>query len=461
MDKPSREFCAYLSRKYEGDCFWYTEYPHKSFWSTNFGDYQYRQALRSLFSYKKDPPILLYLHIPFCQQMCYFCICHFHITHNYERVKNYLVLLYGEMNLLKEFLKSEGVIPNFQEVYLGGGSPTYLQETEFDQLLGYLETLAPVANLREFAIEIDPRRVNKERMRFYHSRGINRVSFGIQDFDPAVQEAVNRIQPASLIENLLSPEIRTLFRNGINFDIICGLPRQTADSFSRTIEKVIFFNPDRVSLTYITYSPETARHQRIMTQRGPLPDLCQKKEFYLIALDLLTRHGYIRSGYDHFAKKTDAVGQAREQKKMIWNSFGFTPGICSDIIGLGEHSYGTLGPHYYSQNFYETEKYAAALNRGEFPAFRGHHLNQDDIIRRNIIHQLRGYFEITVADLEREYQIDFAQYFEREIGDLKELVKDGLVEYDGRKIMVTEPGKQFANLICSRFDSYLRKVTPR
>lgn len=451
----TREDYARLAEKYNRDTLWYIEYPHKKFWEP-MGDTDFRAALGRLHVQKSGVPLMLYLHIPYCEQMCYFCVCHFRITQDYKKVNKYLEYLFMEIQLLVDFFKENKIVPNFQELHLGGGSPTYLHETEFDQLLEKVRPIVDIENLREFAIEIDPRRVDLEKVKFYHSRGINRISFGVQDFDLAVQEAVNRIQPAELTERLLTPEIRRLFSNGINFDIICGLPLQTTETFRRTIEKVVELAPDRVSLTYMTYSPWNAKHQTLMSKYH-IPDFYERKLLYLVAHDLLLANGYIRSGFDHFAKKTDLVAEAKERGKMTWNSFGFTPGECVDIIALGEHSYSTIGDAYF-QNYYEQEKYFQALSEKKFPIFRGHECNDEDLLRKDVIKTLRGYFRIDIPYYDDKYGIKFNDYFAAELTDLVVLQNDGLVEVKPDRIEITEIGQQFANVICEVFDIYLRPV---
>lgn len=446
-----------LAEKYDlGNVFWYIEYPHKSFWSENFKESGYANAIRELARDNKNPGVLLYLHIPFCQEMCYFCVCYFKITHDYERVKSYMRYLHKEIDLLKNFCEQESINLNFQEVHFGGGSPTYLREKEFDELVKKLEGLVSIDGLREFAIEIDPRRVDKERLRFYKSRGINRISFGIQDFDPKVQKLINRIQPKELMDNLLTPDIRNLFENGINFDIICGLPGQTLNSFRSTIEKVIELSPDKVSLTFMSYSPENHRHQKLMLREGPIPDLYEQKMLFLEALELLSANGYTRMGYDHFAKSTDPVAKARQQRKMAWNSFGFTPGVCTNFIGLGVHSYSIIGPNY-SQSTYDQAQYESCINSGRFPIFRGHSLTNDDLMRRDIIHQLRGYFNLKFKEVEDVYGITFSEYFKKELETLHQISKDNLVEINDEGIFITNLGQQFANVVCGVFDTYLKK----
>lgn len=453
-----KEQMAHLAGKYNTTGFMYTEYPHKSFWSLEFGEEGFKTALRSVFSKGKATPLLLYVHIPFCEQLCWFCTCHMLITQEYEKVKHYLGWLYREIDLLHVFFKKHSIRPNFREVHLGGGSPTFLEEREFDELIGKLQSIADLGRLDEFSIEIDPRKVDKNRMRYYHSKGINRISFGVQDFDLEVQKAINRVQPAELIENLLTPEIRGEFEHGVNFDLICGLPHQTPETIRKTCERAIQMSPDRICLNYLHYSPQFAPHQQIMfdgRQGRPsqLPDFFERKMIFLEALETLTKNGYVRTGYDHFAKPTDAVARAMQEGKMKWNALGVTAGRYSDVIGIGVHSYSTLD-EYYAQNFYELSDYQSALAKGQFPVYRGHRLTRDDVIRRTVIHTLRNFFFLDFQRIEKEYGIEFKEYFKKELGTLEEFVKDGIVELSKDTLAITELGHQFANLVCRNFDKF-------
>ncbi len=453
-----KEQMAHLAGKYNTTGFMYTEYPHKSFWSPEFGEEGFKTALKNVFSRGKTAPLLLYVHIPFCEQLCWFCTCHMLITREYEKVKNYLGWLYREIDLLRAFFEEHSIQPNFREVHLGGGSPTFVDEKDFDELIEKLRSIADIGRLDEFSLEIDPRKVDKDRMRYYRSQGINRISFGVQDFDLEVQKAINRVQPAELIENLITPEIRNRFSHGVNFDLICGLPKQTPETIRKTCERAIQMSPDRICLNYLHYSPQFAPHQQIMwdgRQGRPsqLPDFFERKMIFLEALDVLTKNGYVRTGYDHFAKPTDAVAKAMQEGRMKWNALGVTAGRYSDVIGIGVHSYSTLGESY-AQSFYELLDYQEALAKGSFPVFRGHHLSRDDVIRRTVIHTLRNFFFLDFREIEERYDIVFKEYFKEELVTLEEFVKDEIVELADGSITITELGHQFANLVCRDFDKF-------
>ncbi|MDP3921273.1 MAG: oxygen-independent coproporphyrinogen III oxidase [Candidatus Omnitrophota bacterium] len=445
----------YLLNKYDIYAFDYIEYPHKSFWSEKFGDKDYREGLKSLFLSEKNPPVVLYVHIPFCPQMCWFCVCHFNITHNYDRIKDYLTYLHSEIDMIRTFLNEHDITPNFKECHLGGGSPTYLEEKEFLELKAKLQTICSFDNLDEFTIEIDPRRVDQRRMHFYHEQGIDRISFGVQDFDLEVQKSINRIQPPHLIKNLLTPDIRKHFKS-VNFDLLVGLPKQTRESVRRTIDQVIDIGPDRIALSFMHYSPKYAPHQKMMKKNDKLPDFRERKVLHEEAVQALVRSDYVRTGFEHFAKPTDDVAKAVKTKTVQYNSLGATSGRCSYLIGLGESSYGRIGERHYSQHLYEEGAYKERVSKGEFPIYRGHKLTQDDVIRRDVIHTLRSIFTLNCRDIEARYRIVFNDYFKDEEPILDEFLRDGMIEITDGVLIITELGKNFSNLVCRIFDRYCR-----
>ncbi len=447
------------------NAFMYTEYPHKSFWSMNMKDADYRNALLELLRPDPDVPLMLYVHILYCTELCWFCTCHIDkATRDYNLRLKYLEMLFMEIDILKEFLDQNSFKPNFKEIHLGGGSPTDLKMDDFDRLIEKLGSLADIKKVDEFSIEIDPRHTTRETLRHYHKKGINRISIGVQDFDPEVQKAINRIQPIELVEELLDPETVKLFPNGINFDIICGLPHQTNETIRKTAEECVRLSPDRICLNYLHLAPEFARHQNLMSdgkygRPDRLPDFYQRKDLFVAALETLTGNGYVRTGYDHFAKQTDAVAIAMKEGKMHWNALGVTAGRYASIIGIGVHSYSTI-VNYYFQNVYEVPEYQKMLTQGLFPIFRGHKLSQDDLVRRDVIQTLRSFFSIDFVSIDEKYNINFEDYFDKELSDLKDFVADELVQVRDRAIVITEKGHQFANTVCYVFDNY-KKDRPR
>ncbi len=447
-----------LVEKHNSKEFMYIEYPHKSFWSEKFSQKDIKEALSQLSGIQKDEPLTLYVHFPYCTKPCFFCTCHFEITKDHDKAKDYLKTLSNEISLYRKFFEENSINPNFVEVHLGGGSPTFLDEEEFDYLVDAINPIANIKNLDEFAIEIDPRFVSEERMKYYHEKGINRVSFGLQDFDINVQRAVNRVQPSELVRRLIAPDIRKLFKNGVSFDIICGLPLQTEDGIRKTFEEIIELSPDRVCFNYLDFAPRFAQHQNIMIdgrngRPNSLPDARERKHLFKQGLKVLTENGYLRAGYEHFTKIEDAIGKALKEGKMHWNALGATPGRSVDVIGVGPHSASTLG-NFYFQNIYGVESHKSLVNKDLFPVFRGHKLSQDDIIRRDIIRKLRNYFSVDYATIEKAYNIKFPEYFNREIEQLGDLAKDGILSYSDKAIEITEAGREFTLHVCRVFDKY-------
>ena len=447
-----------IVEKYDSKEFMYIEYPHKSFWSEEFGERDLKKALHQLFEDQRDEPLTLYVHFPYCTKPCFFCTCHFEITKDHNKAKNYLRTLNNEIALYRKFFDDNSIEPNFVEVHLGGGSPTFLDKDEFDYLVEIINPLANINNLEEFAIEIDPRFVNQERMRYYHKKGINRISFGLQDFDINVQRAVNRVQPSELVRNLIEPAIRSLFKNGVSFDIICGLPLQTEETIRKTFNEIIDLSPDRVCFNYLDFAPKFAPHQNIMTdgrngRPTKLPNALERKLLFQQGLEILTANGYLRAGYEHFAKTDDAIGKSLKEGKMHWNALGATPGRSVDVIGIGPHSATTLG-RFYSQNIYGVEPHKALVDKGQFPVYRGYKLSQDDIIRRDIMRKLRNFFTVNYIDVERKYNINFQEYFHREIKALNKLIGEGILNYSDKAIDITTAGREFTLHVCRVFDKY-------
>jgi len=441
------------AHKYSRPAYMYVEYPHKSFWSPKFHEVDLKRELK-----QQAGPFMLYVHFPFCESQCFYCTCHTEITQNYERAKAYLRLLYHEIDLYQRYFDKHGLDPEFVEVHLGGGSPTLLQEPEFDGLVDKLGALVDLTRLREFAIEVDPRHTNKDKLQYYHSKGINRISLGIQDFDLSVQQAINRVQPLELIGPLLEPDTRELFPNGINFDMLCGLPNQTPTSIRETFRRIVDLAPARICLNHLHFAPEFARHQMIMIdgkngRPTRLPNHAERKVLFQEAMTILLENGYERTGYDHFARPEDDVAQALKAHKMKWNALGVTAGAYQHVLGLGPHSTTTLSGCY-AQNCYSTQAYEKHLTQHRLPTFRGRVLSQDDIIRRDVIQRIRNFSGLNYADIEETHPIEFEAYFASELESLASFVQDDLIEISDTGISVTELGREFVLLVCRQFDAY-------
>ena len=295
-----------LLKKYHTELvFDYTEYPTKSHWNENFGEKEYKNCLTEWLPNNPKKPILFYVHTPFCEQLCYFCLCSKEITKNYDKVKDYLYnYLSKEFDLLEKHLNENNIKLNFKEIYLGGGSPTYYKEKEFKYLIERLRKIIDFKNLGDFTIEIDPRRVDEEKLVFYHEQGVNRLSFGIQDFDIGVQGEINRIQPPELVDKLLTPRIRKLFPV-INFDLLIGLPKQSRETITSTINNVVHLKPSQLQTMYVHYKPTTRKYMIKMVRNEPMLDFFDRKAVFDKARDLLLENGYTRDGFESYSLPED------------------------------------------------------------------------------------------------------------------------------------------------------------
>jgi len=430
---------------------WYPDYPEKTHWTNPFKPEDFEQGLRNFYA---QPTSLLYLHMPYCSRQCLFCNCKTVIVANYWYVGTYLNWLYKEIELHLDFCRKNGISPHISEVYFGGGSPSFMRQEDFATLVDKIKPLTAFDSLSEVSLEIDPRHTKLHKMAFYRDMGVNRISFGIQDFDEEVQRAVDRIQPDFLIARLLAPKIRRMFPNGVNFDIMCGLPKQTRESFDRTLEKVIEFSPDRISLLTLNVTPVTASHQLLMPQ-DKIPSALEVKVFLFDAIEKLTASGYIRTAFDHFAKPEDSVAKAKAEGKMAWGSFGSTAGRYQDVLGLGNSGISRLGPWHSAQNVYEVDTWKKLITVGRFPVLRMHLLSSDDIIRRDVTQWLRIYPCLRFVDIEEKHHINFKHYFAKELDRLARLEEDGLVKMDANGFSMTEFGSLFADFIAENFDAYV------
>ena len=451
----TKEKEAELFERYDIECFDYTDYPHKSFWSEGMGDSQYREALTETFS-KQHDATTLYVHIPFCVELCYFCICHKEITQNQEKVKRHIYgSLLPELDLLVAHFKKTAIRPRITEVYLGGGSPTILEYAEFDALLEKIRQFVPIESLDRFNVEVDPRDVNEEKLRFYKSRGVTVISMGIQDFDPNVQKAVNRIQPIELVQERLRVA-RELFTS-INFDLLAGLPYQTEESMRETVKQVVKLAPDRISFDYFRYNERFYPHMKILKGMNAFPDFVAKRKILAIAANGFAEAGYVRTGFEHFAKPDDRVAKALGRGTATYTSLGAITGSSLNVIATGRSGHGIIGNQYLFQNHYDQGLFKGAVDAGKFPIYRGHKLSDNDVMRRKIIRKLRTYFFLDIEAIEHEYSLNFDQYFRQEKEIFSHFMKDGLVVLDQRRLAVTETGLNFAELIASVFDAYTNK----
>ena len=446
---------ANLIKKYHQDIvFNYAEYPTKDHWSFKFNSDDYKKALLNWIPNNPDKKIFFYVHIPFCEQLCWFCTCSKFITKDYDRVKNYLEYLFKEIDLLFNFLNDNKIKLNVGTVFFGGGSPTILNKEDLKKLVDKLKSKFDWSKVDFFTVESDPRRVDEERLIYNHEVcGANRISFGMQDLDAEVQRRVNRIQPAKLFEEILTDRVRKIYKE-IAFDLLIGQPGQTVETMTKTCEEIIKLRPTLVQLSLMAFKPWVAKYQVQMLAEGPLPDFLERKELLEVIHKKLRGAGYVRTGFECYSLPDSPMTKAYESGEAHYGASGHQPGGRANFIAVGSSSMSNLGNDYYVQNFYDIPSYQKALDKGLLPSFRGMKLSNDDKIRQHATQQIRSYFKIDFKNFKEQFNINFLQYFSEEIKHLENLIKDGLVKISESNILVTELGKDFVQNIMNIFDKY-------
>ena len=453
MEKPSLD--ANLIKKYHQDIIYnYAEYPTCDHWSYDYNSDDYKKSLVDWLPKNKDKPIFFYVHIPFCEELCWFCTFSKFITSDYEEIKDYLKYLYKEIDLLFNYLNENKIKLNVGIVYFGGGSPTILNREDLKNLVDRLKSLFDWSKVVNFTVEIDPRRVDEDRLLYNHKMcGANRISFGMQDFDPNVQRRVNRIQPAELFKKILTKKVREAYKT-IAFDLLIGQPGQTTETMSKTCDQIIELQPTLVQLSLMAYKPWVAKHQIKMLTEGPLPDFLERKELLEVIHKKLKVAGYIRTGFECYSLPDDSMTKAFREGTAHYGASGHQTGGRVNFVAVGSSSKSNLGDDYYAQNFYDLKSYKKCLDKGEFPIFRGMKLSKDDKIRQHATQQLRSYFRIDFKQFERNFKINSKEYFGKEIEYLGEMIEDGLVVLSNDGIEMTELGRDFSQNITNVFDIY-------
>ena len=395
-------------------------------------------------------PLSLYVHLPFCASLCYFCACNKIITNNPARAELYLRYLGREVDL---YVARVGAGQAVSQLHLGGGTPTFLSDDELRALMAMLRRSFDLAPGGEYSIEVDPRTVDEGRLAMLAGLGFNRLSFGVQDFDPAVQKAVHRIQPTEQVFSLVQAA-RDLGFKSINVDLIYGLPQQTPDSFDRTLAQVTLLRPDRVALYAYAHLPERFKPQRRIAS-AELPPASAKMAMLSRALAVFAEAGYVYVGMDHFALPDDALAVAKRQGRLHRNFQGYSTQPDCDLIGLGVSAIGRIGA-IYSQNAKTLDDYYDHLNQGRLPVERGLALSRDDLLRRTVIMALMCQGTLQFEPVELAYLIDFRAYFASELEALGPRVEQGLVTISDSGIEVTASGWFFVRAVAMVFDRYLQ-----
>ncbi|HEX9801659.1 MAG TPA: oxygen-independent coproporphyrinogen III oxidase [Gammaproteobacteria bacterium] len=440
-----------LIKRYDKSGPRYTSYPTAVQFHDGFGEAEYRAwAARSNAS---GNPLSLYFHIPFCDTVCYYCGCNKVVTKDRTKASPYLERLHREIALQGALFDKSRTV---DQLHWGGGTPTFISHEEMRELM---RVTGEHFNLRnddtgEYSIEIDPREVKTDTIALLRELGFNRMSLGVQDFDEAVQKAVNRIQSEDSTMAALAAARSEGFKS-ISIDLIYGLPHQSVASFARTLEKILDISPDRLSVFNYAHLPELFKPQRRINETD-LPAPQEKLDILQNTIETLTAAGYVYIGMDHFAKPDDELAVAQRSGTLYRNFQGYSTHADCDLVGLGSTSIGQVGDSY-SQNLKELEEYYARLDADSIPVFRGYELNADDKLRRAVITDLICHFVLDKANVEQAYNIRFDDYFATELGELAAMEKDGLLSLTPERIQVADAGKLLIRNICMVFDRYLRE----
>ena len=439
-----------LLRKYDRPGPRYTSYPTVPVWTDQIGIEQYRSALKET-SAKKDEPLAIYCHIPFCRKRCYYCGCNTTVSKQPEAVRNYLDCLLKEIDKTAELLGDRRKI---SQLHFGGGTPTYLNNDEFGKIIDSIENLFSFEKNCEKSIEIDPRITSKEQLEYLADRGFNRISMGVQDFDADVQEAIGRRQPIELIKEKVNV-CRSLGFRGINFDLIYGLPRQTPESFEETLKKAIELRPDRLAVYSFAYLPKMRANQ-LNINAEELPSAEKKYHLFSLAVKHFTGAGYRQIGMDHFALPEDELSIAQSDGRLFRNFMGYTVQSSNEMIGFGMSSIGYINNSFF-QNISTLNKYQKSIDEKNWAVFRGRKLNDDDLIRQYLITSLMCNFKLEFGSLRKRFGIEYSEYFKDEDGRLDEFINDGFLIRVPEGLEITPLGRTFVRNIAMTFDSYLTK----
>ncbi len=429
----------------------YTSYPTADRFHLGFDAKTHAKWLDHRDRIEQDKPLSLYVHLPFCASICYYCACNKVITKDHSKSAKYLDYLEKEIALQTSYLPNSRRVT---QMHFGGGTPTFLNAAELSRLMRMLRESFDFADDGEYAIEIDPRSADEKTIHLLADLGFNRMSIGVQDFDPEVQKAVHRIQPAEMTMATLATARACGFQS-VNLDLIYGLPRQTTHGFQATLDRVLEASPDRIALYSYAHLPERFKPQRRIHLED-MPSAEAKLEIMLMAINRLLDEGYQYIGMDHFAREDDELAMAQRNGSLHRNFQGYTTQADCDLLALGVSSISKIGASF-SQNMKTLEEYYEALDRGVLPITRGFELNADDLIRRDVIMDLMCQGSLSMKTIEDTHGIQFETYFGAEIDQLKtQFVPEDIVEIADRRIIIPPKGRFFLRGIAMVFDQYFQ-----
>lgn len=450
---PDIEISEALIRRFDHSGPRYTSYPTADRFQSGYAAQSYIEHLARRASSSTPAPLSVYVHLPFCESLCYFCACNKIITQDHSRSAEYIDVLFEEMELVSAHL---GAARQTIQLHLGGGTPTFLSAAELTRLMAQLRRHFEFTPDAELGVEIDPRTVNAQTLSMLAGLGFNRTSFGVQDFDPQVQAAVNRIQPYDMVRTALQASRDAGFQS-VNADLIYGLPKQNLASFGRTLDQLIELSPDRIALYNYAHLPSRFKSQRLI-QAVDLPSAETRLQIFLMSVRRLLEADYVYIGLDHFAKRDDELNRARLDQSLHRNFQGYTTRAECDLVGLGVSAIGKIGDAYI-QNQHSLNAYYQAISDGALPVDRGFDMSTDDVIRREIIMTIMCSMPLDFETFESRHGESFSSRFGEEIERLQPYVEAGLVEIDARALRVTPKGRVFVRALAMVFDRYLTRPT--
>lgn len=413
----------------------YTSYPTAPHFHDNINAGHYETWLNEIPS---EMDLSLYFHIPFCRQLCWFCGCHTKIVNHYDPIARYMKLLQQEVELVSDHLNAKQV----KHIHFGGGSPTVVSAQDFLEFMGKVKDQFSISPTAEIAIEMDPRTLQPEKIHAYKQAGVNRASLGVQDFDESVQKAINRIQPYSMVRDIVA-QLRRASIEDLNIDLVYGLPLQTQNKLLHSIEQTLNLNPNRISLFGYAHVPWMKKHQNLIHEQA-LPCEQERLEMFEAATSLLSERGYVSIGLDHFVRPDDALAKAEQEKTLQRNFQGYTTDTAQALLGFGVSAITTL-PASYVQNTSDYIEYEKAIRDDQLPVARGIALSKNDIERRDIIMSLMCTMKAPIN--QDKYALEFEQ--------LQPFFEQDDIEYREGILRINSQARPYLRLIAANFDSYL------
>jgi oxygen-independent coproporphyrinogen-3 oxidase len=427
----------------------YTSYPTAPEWNDDFSVEDYREVLKE--ANQKPSPVSLYFHLPFCESLCLYCGCNVVINKNHEVAVPYLESLKREIDLISAEVSRDRKV---EQLHWGGGTPTYLSPVQIEKLYAHIASRFSLSPTAEISIEVDPRVTTDEHLKALRRVGFNRLSLGIQDFDPLVQKTIHRVQPYAETRRLFDTS-RALGFESINVDLIYGLPHQTQESFQDTIDKIIDMNPDRIAVFSYAHVPWMKKQQGSFARF--LPTGVEKFRIFASAIERFSEAGYRYIGLDHFARPDDEISAAQDDRTLHRNFQGYTTKAGCDLYAMGVSSISGFEDAY-AQNWRDLPAYYEAINRGELPTMRGVRVSEEDKLRRSVINRILCHCKVVKREVERDFNINFDEHFATELAELQKLTRDGLAELTDEEIIVAPLGRIFLRNIAMVFDAYLKRA---